>query len=135
MTITNIIKYGRVPHFNANFPLVLFWSQKVVALPLHIGFYQINLFKQAIKYDSLIHHYENEVYKNSSDYFIDLMTLYAKKDTYKLVRNPYTRAVSSFFSLIAPPYIETQHGSLFENFIMVMIFVISLFHLKSFSIT
>ena len=38
MTITNIIKYGRVPHFNANFPLVLFWSQKVVALPLHIGF-------------------------------------------------------------------------------------------------
>ena len=29
-----------------------------------------------------------------------------KKDTYKLVRNPYTRAVSSFFSLIAPPYIE-----------------------------
>ena len=80
MTITNIIKYGRVPHFNANFPLVLFWSQKVVALPLHIGFYQINLFKQAIKYDSLIHHYENEVYKNSSDYFIDLVaTLYAKK--------------------------------------------------------
>ena len=107
MTITNIIKYGRVPHFNANFPLVLFWSQKVVALPLHIGFYQINLFKQAIKYDSLIHHYENEVYKNSSDYFIDLVAaLYAKKDTYKLVRNPYTRAVSSFFSLIAPPYIE-----------------------------
>ena len=109
MTITNIIKYGRVPHFNANFPLVLFWSQKSGCTPFaHWFFYQINLFKQAIKYDSFIHRYENEVYKNSSDYFIDLAaTLYAKrKDTYKLVRNPYTRAVRSFFSLIAPPYIE-----------------------------
>lgn len=109
MTITNIIKYRRVPHFNANFPLVLFWSQKSGCTSFaHWFFYQIKLFKQAIKYDPCIHHYENEVYKNSSDYFIDLAAaLYAKKkDTYKLVRNPYTRAVSSFLSLIAPPYIE-----------------------------
>ena len=104
MSFANIIKYGRVPLFNSNFPLILFWSQKVAVPLLHIGFYQINLFKQAIKYDSFIHNYENEIYKNSSDYFIELAAaLYSKeKDTYKLVRNPYTRAVSSFFSLIAP---------------------------------
>ncbi|MGF9814336.1 sulfotransferase family 2 domain-containing protein [Bacillus toyonensis] len=109
MPITNIIKYGRVPHFNANFPLILFWSQKSGCTSFaHWFFYQINLFKQAIKYDSCIHHYENDVYKNSSDYFIDLAAaLYTKrKNTYKLVSNPYTRAVNSFFSLIAPPYIE-----------------------------
>ncbi len=91
-----------------------------MAVPLlHIGFfYQINLFKQAIKYDSFIHNYENEIYKNSSDYFIELVwTLYLKeKDTYKLVRNPYTRAVSSFFSLIAPPYIENPAWNPIRNF-------------------
>ncbi|OKO50645.1 RNA methyltransferase (plasmid) [Bacillus toyonensis] len=109
MPITNIIKYGRVPHFNANFPLILFWSQKSGCTSFaHWFFYQINLFKKAIEYDSCIHNYENDVYKNSSDYFIDLAAaLYTKrKNTYKLVSNPYTRAVNSFFSLIAPPYIE-----------------------------
>ncbi|ARW58527.1 beta-galactosidase [Bacillus phage Carmel_SA] len=109
MSISNVINYGRVPHFNSNFPLVLFWSQKSGCTSLaHWFFYQINLFKQAIKYNSFIHNYENEIYKNSSYYFIELAAaLYAKrKDTYKLVRNPYTRTVSSFFSLIAPPYIE-----------------------------
>lgn len=106
MYFANIIKYGRVPHFNSNFPLILFWSQKSGCTSLaHWFFYQINLFKQAIKYDSFIHNYENEIYKNSSDYFIELAAaLYTNgKDSYKLVRNPYTRAVSSFFSLIAPP--------------------------------
>lgn len=109
MSISNIINYGRVPHFNPNFPLILFWSQKSGCTSLaHWFFYQINLFKPAIKYNSFIHHYENDIYKNSSDYFVELAAaLYTKKkDTYKLVRNPYTRAVSSFFSLIAPPYIE-----------------------------
>lgn len=105
MSFANIIKYGRVPLFNSNFSLILFWSQKSGCTSLaHWFFYQINLFKEAIKYDSFIHNYENEIYKNSSDYFIELAAaLYTNgKDTYKLVRNPYTRAVSSFFSLIAP---------------------------------
>ncbi|OJD69621.1 sulfotransferase family 2 domain-containing protein [Bacillus sp. NH11B] len=109
MSFANIIKYGRVPHFNTNFPLILFWSQKSGCTSLaHWFFYQINLFKQAIKYDSFIHNYEHEIYKNSSDYFIELAAALCskEKDTYKLVRNPYTRAVSSFVSLIAPPYIE-----------------------------
>lgn len=109
MSISNIINYGRVPHFSPNFPLILFWSQKSGCTSLaHWFFYQINLFKQAIKYNSFIHNYENEIYKNSSDYFIDLAkALYSKeKDTYKIVRNPYARTVSSFFSLIAPRYIN-----------------------------
>ncbi|MGR5907728.1 sulfotransferase family 2 domain-containing protein [Bacillus paranthracis] len=118
MSFANIIKYGRVPLFNSNFPLILFWSQKSGCTSCTLVFYQINLFKQAIKYDSFIHNYENEIYKNSSDYFIELAAaLYSKeKDTYKLVRNPYTRAVSSFFSLIAPPYIENPAWNPIRNF-------------------
>ncbi len=63
MSLSNIINYGRF-HFNPNFPLILFWSQKSGCTSLaHWFFYQINLFKQAIKYNSFIHHYENEIYK------------------------------------------------------------------------
>ena len=109
MSFANMIKYGRVPNFNPNFPLILFWSQKSGCTSLaHWFFYQINLFKQAIKYDPFIHNYENDIYKNSSYYSLELArALYSKeKDCYKLVRNPYTRAVSSFVSLIAPHNIE-----------------------------
>ncbi len=67
---SNIIKYGRVPLFNSNFPLIIYFGVKKVAVPLlHIGFFiKINLFKEAIKYDSFIHNYENEIYKTPSDY-------------------------------------------------------------------
>ncbi|CAM4375867.1 sulfotransferase family 2 domain-containing protein [Bacillus albus] len=119
MSFANIFKYGRVPHLNSNFPLILFWSQKIGCTSLsHWFFYQINLFKQAIKYNSFIHNFKNEIYKNSWDYFIKLAAaLYTnRKDTYKLVRNPYTRAVSSFFSLIAPPYIENPAWNPIRNF-------------------
>lgn len=34
-----IISQGRIPHFHKKFPLILFWSQKVAALPLHIGLF------------------------------------------------------------------------------------------------
>ncbi|KAB2399244.1 MULTISPECIES: sulfotransferase family 2 domain-containing protein [Bacillus cereus group] len=105
-----ILKQGRVPHFHKDFPLILFWSQKSGCTSLaHWFFYQINLFKEAIKYDSFIHNYEYDVYKNSTNYLIQVATALQikEKDTYKLVRNPYRRAVSSFTSLISPP--NTSH--------------------------
>ena len=90
----------------------------MAVLLLHIGFYQINLFKQAIKYDSFIHNYENEIYKNSSDYFIELAAaLYSKeKDTYKLVRNPYTRACKFILLINRSPYIENPAWNPIRNF-------------------
>ena len=41
-----IVAQERIPHFQKDFPLILFWSQKVVVPPLRIGFYQINELKQ-----------------------------------------------------------------------------------------
>ncbi|KLA27069.1 sulfotransferase family 2 domain-containing protein [Bacillus cereus] len=103
-----MLKQGRVPHFHKDFPIILFWSQKSGCTSLaHWFFYQINLFKEAIKYDSFIHNYEYEVFKSSTNYFIQLANELQTKEkkTYKLVRNPYKRAVSSFVSLIPPPNI------------------------------
>ncbi|MEC2713935.1 sulfotransferase family 2 domain-containing protein [Bacillus cereus] len=104
-----ILKQGRVPYFHKDFPLILFWSQKSGCTSLaHWFFYQINLFKEAIKYESFIHNYEYDVYKNSTKYLIQVaIALQIKeKNTYKLVRSPYKRAVSSFTSLISPPNIS-----------------------------
>ncbi|PEL32357.1 sulfotransferase family 2 domain-containing protein [Bacillus toyonensis] len=103
-----LLKQQRVPHFHKDFPLILFWSQKSGCTSLaHWFFYQINLFKEAIKYDSFIHNYEHDIYKNSTNYLIQVATALQikEKNTYKLVRNPYKRAVSSFTSLISPPNI------------------------------
>ncbi|MFD6511414.1 MULTISPECIES: sulfotransferase family 2 domain-containing protein [Bacillus] len=105
-----ILKRGRVPHFHKDFPLILFWSQKSGCTSLaHWFFYQINLFEEAINYDPFIHNYEYEVYTNSTDHLIQLANgLQAKeKNTYKLVRNPYRRAVSSFAALI--PSLNIEH--------------------------
>ncbi|MBJ7946276.1 MULTISPECIES: sulfotransferase family 2 domain-containing protein [Bacillus cereus group] len=114
MLITNIYdfiaKYGRPPHFHKDFPLILFWSQKSGCTSLaYWFFYHINLFKEVVKYSPFVHNYEFEIYKNSIPYFTDLANaLQAKeKDTYKLVRNPFKRAVSSFISLIPAPYYES----------------------------
>ncbi|KMP40726.1 sulfotransferase family 2 domain-containing protein [Bacillus cereus] len=104
-----IMKYARGPHFHQEFPIILFWSQKSGCTSLaHWFFYQINLFKEAIKYNPFIHNYEFDIYKNSVYYFTGLANALStnEKPTYKLVRNPYKRAVSSFLSLITPPNIE-----------------------------
>lgn len=103
------MKYARGPHFHQDFPIILFWSQKSGCTSLaHWFFYQINLFKEAIKYNPFIHNYEYDIYKNSVYYFTGLANALNtnEKQAYKLVRNPYKRTVSSFLSLIAPPHIE-----------------------------
>ncbi|MFD6511195.1 sulfotransferase family 2 domain-containing protein [Bacillus sp. NPDC060175] len=124
MTTTNIydimVKHGRMPHFNADFPLVFFWSQKGGCTSLaHWFFYQIGLFKEAIKYNSFIHNYEYDIYKNSVPYFIQVATelQLKEKHTYKLVRNPYKRAVSSFLSLIPPPHIKHPEWKPIRHFL------------------
>lgn len=71
-------------------------------------FYQIDLLQTALNYNPFIHHYEHDIYKSTPAYDVRLgIALRDKqKETFKLVRNPFKRAVSSFVSLIAPPYVE-----------------------------
>lgn len=75
-----ISKYGRPPHFHKDFPLILFWSQKSGCTSLvYWFFYHINLFKEAVKYNPFVHHYEFDIYKNSIPYFTDLANALQKK--------------------------------------------------------
>ncbi len=82
-------------------------------------FYQIDLLQTALNYSPFIHNYEYDIYKNAPAYSLRLgIALREKqKETFKLVRNPYKRAVSSFVSLIAPPYIENPEWKPIRKFL------------------
>ncbi|KIO68659.1 sulfotransferase family protein [Caldibacillus sp. 210928-DFI.2.22] len=99
--VENVVK-KRLPHFHPNFPIILFWSQKSGCTTfLKWFFFQVDLLEEAIDYNPWVHFYENEVYKQKPTYMQDVIDhlLTKKKDTLKLVRNPYKRAVSQFLIL------------------------------------
>ncbi|GMR69231.1 MULTISPECIES: sulfotransferase family 2 domain-containing protein [Bacillus] len=109
----------RIPHFHKDFPLILFWSHRSGCTTLaNWFFFQIGLFPEAKKYNDFIHYYEFWVYKNNPNYIQALHSglLESKKHVCKLVRNPYTRAVSSFLLLADNPYASPQWDSIRKCF-------------------
>lgn len=92
----------RIPHYKEDFPLILFWSEKSGCTSLvKWFFFQIGILDTALRYHKWVHNYEFEVYKKAPTYQLDLILslIKSEKDVYKLVRNPYKRAVSSFVML------------------------------------
>ncbi|KIV75900.1 glyoxalase [Bacillus mycoides] len=111
---------ARSPHYHRNFPLILFWSQKSGCTSLAKWFfYQIDLLQAALNYHPFIHNFEYEIYKSTPAYNIRLSVALRdkQKETFKLVRNPFRRAVSSFVSLIAPPYVENEEWKPIRKFL------------------
>jgi hypothetical protein len=111
---------ARSPHYHRNFPLILFWSQKSGCTSLAKWFfYQIDLLQTALNYHPFIHNFEYEIYKSTLAYNIRLSVALRdkQKETFKLVRNPFRRAVSSFVSLIAPPYVENEEWKPIRKFL------------------
>ncbi|MED0906758.1 sulfotransferase family 2 domain-containing protein [Bacillus nitratireducens] len=107
-----ITAQARLPHFQEDFPLILFWSQKSGCTSLALWFFhQINLLETALKGRSgeYIHNYEYAVYKAHPAYREQVIRALKDKDknAYKLVRNPYKRVVSAFLFFI--PFFEIQH--------------------------
>lgn len=83
------------------------------------SFTRLIYYKQALSYSPFIHNYEYDIYKSTPAYGVKLgVALREKqKETFKLVRNPYRRAVSSFISLIAPPYMENPEWKPIRKFL------------------
>lgn len=93
----------RTPHYAKEFPIILFWSQKSGCTSLVKWFFdQIGLLDKAISYNPWVHHYEFEIYNQNEVLMKELREhLYQhKKKGYKLVRDPYKRAVSAFLMML-----------------------------------
>lgn len=102
----------RPPHFHKEFPIILLWSEKSGCTSLSKWFFfQIGLLEKAMMYNPWIHQYEFDIYKKNDDYYIEVMEnlLSREKKVYKLVRDPYKRAVSSFLILYFSRNITVDH--------------------------
>jgi len=82
--------------------IVLLWSAKAgCTFAIKWFFFQMNLLDAALYYHPWIHYYRDEVYHNSAGYKSNLNSLW--NDDYKvvkIVRNPFTRAVSSYIAAL-----------------------------------
>lgn len=124
----NFVFTSAPPLYSGDFPAMFFWSPKSGCTSLIKWFYfQLGILNEALDYDPWIHTYRMEVFQKQQDYMRNaILTLqYSKeKEVYKLVRNPYTRAVSSYLyafsfdpamSSVAP---EALNGSIsFKEFL------------------
>lgn len=101
MKTMNLI-FKRLPNYHQSFPIILMWSQKSGCTSLLSWFFHhIGSLDIAKKYHPWIHQYEINVFKKRDNYVSELADqLFSKeKEVYKLVRNPYKRAVSAFLML------------------------------------
>lgn len=101
------------PLYKKEFPLLFFWSPKSGCTTLiKWFFFQIGILQTAIGYNPWIHFYREEVYEKQENHKLEIIKQLLdnknKKYVYKLVRNPYNRAVSSFFALFANEHIRNQ---------------------------
>ena len=98
--ITELMKY-RMPYHNKNLPFTLLWSEKSGCTSLAKWyFYQMDLLNKALSYHPFIHQYICNVHCNHENYITELKEDFFKKEIIKLVRNPYSRAVSSYLHVL-----------------------------------
>ncbi|MGP4081535.1 sulfotransferase family 2 domain-containing protein [Pseudalkalibacillus sp. R45] len=92
-----------IPLFADEFPILFFWSPKCGCTSLLKWYlYQIGHLDKASNYDINIHTYRLNVIQKQKNHTLKIRKhlLLESKDVYKLVRNPYTRAVSSFIHAV-----------------------------------
>lgn len=125
-----------LPLYNKEFPLVFFWSPKSGCTSLiKWYFFQIGLLQEAMDYNPWIHFYRVEVYEKQEYYKPKIVKqlLDGNKHVFKLIRNPYTRAVSSFLAVIQDKQLRSlvfqrdiPNGLSFKQF---------LYHVKNIGVT
>ncbi|MDQ0271889.1 sulfotransferase family 2 domain-containing protein [Cytobacillus purgationiresistens] len=96
-----------LPLYDPDFPLVIYWSPKAGCTSIIKWFYhQTDQLSEALAYNQWVHAYRS--IQQNKEYFENVYTdlLEGKKNTYKLVRNPYKRAVSSFYAVLYGPTVR-----------------------------
>jgi len=91
----------RRPLYHPDFPFIILWSQKAACTTVVKWFFlQVGLLDEAQKYHSWVHRYEGDVFKNRPTYIEDMYEAVKNgKPIVKFVRDPYTRAYSSYLSV------------------------------------
>jgi len=85
------------PLCHEKFPLILFWSPKSGCTSLiKWYFFQLGLVQEEIQKNAQWYFWSKYLPNNYNRQHVIKQILEGKKDKYKLVRNPYKRAVSSF---------------------------------------
>ncbi|WP_088103460.1 sulfotransferase family 2 domain-containing protein [Halalkalibacter urbisdiaboli] len=112
MNVKEFLKV-KLPLYHNDFPLILYWSPKSGCTSLTKWFFfQIGLLEEAEAYHPWIHKYRGKIFLQQQNYKekLEKHMLNSTKASYKLVRNPYTRAVSSFLHTISNPQLKSEIG-------------------------
>ncbi|WP_261134454.1 sulfotransferase family protein [Bacillus sp. Marseille-Q3570] len=107
-----------LPLFADEFPILFFWSPKCGCTSLLKWYlYQIGHLEKAKNYNEILHAYRLKVIEKQKNHTLKIRKhlLHESKDVYKLVRNPYTRAVSSFLHAVRSPDLLTDIAPGMEN--------------------
>ncbi|WP_226674117.1 sulfotransferase family 2 domain-containing protein [Rossellomorea aquimaris] len=116
-----------IPLYSKEFPIILFWSPKSGCTSFLKWFlFQNGLLADALKYNAWPHIYRLEVLNRKPAYVEQLKVILSKqeKPVYKLVRNPYTRAVSSYVATLKNKVLsnelqlKTGDGLSFKEFLL-----------------
>jgi hypothetical protein len=101
--LKEVLTNSRPPLYEKDFPIIFFWSPKSGCTSLIKWFYfQIGKLEEALNLHPWVHTYRLQVYQAEPQYLLRIaeQLLFNKKESFKLVRNPYTRAVSSYLAAI-----------------------------------
>ncbi|WP_270181704.1 sulfotransferase family 2 domain-containing protein [Alkalihalobacillus sp. CinArs1] len=117
-----------LPLYDSNFPILFFWSPKGGCTSLAKWyFYHIGLLETASQYES-IHSYRMNEFQIQPHYEKNILKALVndEKNVYKLVRDPFTRAVSSYFATITNESImrviapHLKDGMSFKQFLYII---------------
>ena len=90
------------PLFHKDFPIVLYWSPKSgCTAATKWFFHQLGLLEEALEYHFWVHNYKSQVFFEAKNYNNNLIKkiLNPRTIVVKIVRNPFSRIVSSYLAI------------------------------------
>lgn len=116
--IRNACRVANHPLFLEEKNVAILWSAKAgCTFAAKWFFFQRGTLEEALAYSSWIHNYRLQVYQGSEQFFAGLRSAELGKLRYvKLVRNPFSRAVSSYLHMVNTVGNQTFHAP-FNDFL------------------